>query len=387
MFSRNQALNLIGAIDRFAVYTQNDILGFQSRGIRRCVGKNIGDEYAAGAVQAERIGQGGVDRFEGYAEKTPADPSIGDDIIHYLSCQVDRNGEAVPDKPPILRCDRRVHADDFALEINQSAAGVAGVDGGVGLDEVFHAERVRYDIQVAAQGADNSGGDGGTQAERRADRHHPLSDSDLVGVAHRRGGEVFGVDLDDRHVRKRIRADQPGFELLVVIEDDCNLVRSAHDVVVGQYISVRGHDNAGAESRTFLFPVPGPPEIGTKVKPGVHFLARHRNGLPRADRDHGGRNPPGNARKGFVEVLKLLNGLVLGSDCGRRKGAGGEEQAHEKRQPLAADCLNRHREKPFLLFSGWLDNSKMDYPGLRVLDPEGRGKVPENRRDVRGKTG
>ena len=65
--------------------------------------------------------------------------------------------------------DGRVHADQFAVHVDQRAARVAGVDRRVGLDGVEHGVLV---LRVAARGdrpvqrADDAGGDGAFQSQR-----------------------------------------------------------------------------------------------------------------------------------------------------------------------------------------------------------------------------
>ncbi len=74
--------------------------------------------------------------------------------------------------------DRRVDPDQFAVHVDQRPAGVAGVDRGVGLDGVEHGVLV---AGVAAGGdrtvqrADDAGGDGAFEPQRRPDRHDVLA--------------------------------------------------------------------------------------------------------------------------------------------------------------------------------------------------------------------
>lgn len=62
----------------------------------------------------------------------------------------------IPMLPP-RREDSGVDADQLTVQIKQRTAGVAPVDGGIGLDEIFQP----FEIQAAApQSGDNSGGGG-----------------------------------------------------------------------------------------------------------------------------------------------------------------------------------------------------------------------------------
>src|SRR5689334_5090378 len=62
--------------------------------------------------------------------------------------------------------NRGIDADQFAAQVDERAARVAGVDRSVGLDEVLEAFGGQA---AAAQRADYAGGDGLADAERVAD--------------------------------------------------------------------------------------------------------------------------------------------------------------------------------------------------------------------------
>ena len=72
-------------------------------------------------------------------------------------------------------------ADDAAVEVDQRAAGVAGVHRRVELDHVLQHLAGLLDDEAAAEGADDAGADAAFEAEGRADRHH------LVALAHAAG--------------------------------------------------------------------------------------------------------------------------------------------------------------------------------------------------------
>ncbi|MGY3407410.1 hypothetical protein ACVWZV_003523 [Bradyrhizobium sp. GM5.1] len=61
----------------------------------------------------------------------------GDDLLHHFARHVDGNGKADTDIAASGRDDGRIDADQFALQADQRAAGIAGIDSGVGLNEVF----------------------------------------------------------------------------------------------------------------------------------------------------------------------------------------------------------------------------------------------------------
>jgi hypothetical protein len=119
-----------------------------------------------------------------------------------------------PSEPDGLGVDGGVHADDLAGHIDQRAAGVAGVDGGVGLDELLELVGRAVGaglVDGAVLGGDDAGGDGLGEGEGAADGEDPVADLGAVGVAELDGGQRLGrVDLDDGDVGLGVDADDLG---------------------------------------------------------------------------------------------------------------------------------------------------------------------------------
>src|SRR5439155_3560287 len=118
--------------------------------------------------------------------------AIAKDLIHDLARHVDRHGEADPDIAAARRQDGGVDADALALEVDERAARIAGIDRRVSLDEVL----IALDAEAApAKRADDARGDGLTETERVADREDEVADLEAVGIAHRHGSQSAGGDL------------------------------------------------------------------------------------------------------------------------------------------------------------------------------------------------
>ncbi len=124
----------------------------------RAFGLEMDDLDAAFLGQAEEAGDGPCDRnitpvqAEVAANDAPVLHELGEDSLDH----VDRDGEA--DSLGRVN-DRRVHADDPAVRVEQRAAAIAGVECSIGLDDVV--DQVAGDAaQGAAEGADDAGGDG-----------------------------------------------------------------------------------------------------------------------------------------------------------------------------------------------------------------------------------
>ena len=60
-----------------------------------------------------------------------------EDLIHHAAHQVHRNREADAVGAEVLRQHRRVDADQLALGVDERAAGIAEIDGGIGLNEIL----------------------------------------------------------------------------------------------------------------------------------------------------------------------------------------------------------------------------------------------------------
>ena len=203
--------------------------------------------------------------------------------------------------------DRGRDADDAALRVDQRAAGVAGVDRRVRLDQVAHLLAGAH-RQRTAGGADDAGGHRPAQAEGVADR------DDQLTHLHRRRDQLGDRQ---RQVRPRYQAQDGDIDRRVgeldhrgkaasVAEDGADRVRlrALHDVGVGDRPAVRVEDHAGAcrlrlvatfwaswsRSSTFR-----PSTLGAAAFP---LRPRRRFALD-LDLDDGGANPLGSAGDGY----------------------------------------------------------------------------------------
>ena len=140
------------------------------------------------------------------------------------------------------RIDRRVDADHVAVDVERRAAGIALVHRRVDLDEVV----IRAGADVTATGRDDAGRDGAAEAERIADREHPVADARLLlGERHKR--EVgAALDLDQRDVGLRIGADHLRRIGLAVVGGDLDGLGLVDHVIVGHRVAVGRDEEAGA---------------------------------------------------------------------------------------------------------------------------------------------
>jgi len=103
-------------------------------------------------------------------------------FLHYVFGQAGGDGEADSLVTAATGKHGGIDPDEIALGVDQRAAGIAGIDRGVGLDEVLKSI---YAELVAAGGADNAHGHGLPHAEGIADGQHHVADAQIVGMAER----------------------------------------------------------------------------------------------------------------------------------------------------------------------------------------------------------
>src|SRR5262245_37352539 len=176
----------------------------------------------------------------------PAAPGLAEllELIDHRHRGFRRHREADADRAAGGRDDRCIDADHLAVEVEQRAAGIAAVDGGVGLNVVVVGSRI--DVTIARR--DDASGDGAAEAERVADGDNPFAQSQLLRIAELdRLERLVGLEPEQRDVGFLVLADELGLEARTVVEDDGDLVGFRDHVVVGDHDTRRIDDEAGAE--------------------------------------------------------------------------------------------------------------------------------------------
>ena len=128
----------------------------------------------------------------------------------------------MPRFPPGAAEDGGVDADEAPGDIHQRPARVAGVNRGVGLDKAL----VILDANATVSRADNPMRHGLAHPEGIADRQHQIAHPHFLALSQRDGGQVVGVNLDDRDVTLGIKSNHLGLELAPVRQCHFDLVCS-----------------------------------------------------------------------------------------------------------------------------------------------------------------
>src|SRR5690606_9585252 len=148
------------------------------------------DHGAARITQTDRLGHIGGNLADLDADAAAGNLAMLFELFHDPHHFVDGDSQRNAHEAAALRNDLRVDADHFPGQIDERAAGVAGVDRDVGLD------KGQVIARLAVDGADDARGYGRIQAERRADGQYPLAFLELLGVADGQGRQPLDVDLD-----------------------------------------------------------------------------------------------------------------------------------------------------------------------------------------------
>ena len=219
--------------------------GVAGRGIRR----DLADDGSGGIRKIEEAGVVGSDIVHADAQIAVMHRAGLDDGFGRGLGDLRGNGEACAGEGAVVGDDEGVDADQLAMRIDQRSAGVAGVDGGVGLDEVAGLARI-VGIRIGAiEGADDAARDRELEvAEGAAEGEHGLAGMEPGGVAPGDAGQVFRVDLDDREIVELVDADEFGREDAAVIQGDANLHGAIDDVIVGDDVAVGRNDDAAADA-------------------------------------------------------------------------------------------------------------------------------------------
>src|SRR5262249_7158397 len=149
---RDGLLQILRGIDLLLVELGDDVAGCDARALRRALLHDVGNQDTLRVAQTKALGElrrQGLDRD---AEPTARHLAAGGELRVDPLRHVDRDREPDSHIAARAREDRAVDPDDLARHVHEWPAGIARVDGGVGLEEIVEqplADR-------AALGADDA---------------------------------------------------------------------------------------------------------------------------------------------------------------------------------------------------------------------------------------
>ena len=134
----------------------------------------------------------------------------------------------------------------MSRRVDQRAAGIAGVDCGIGLDEIL--ETIDAEL-IASERAHNSEGDGAAEAKRIADGENDVTDLNGFGRSERDRGQVVALRLDHGKIGFGIAAAHMRVHLAAVGQHDFDVVGAFYDVIARQDVALGRDDDTRAEIR------------------------------------------------------------------------------------------------------------------------------------------
>src|SRR5437867_757025 len=160
----------------------------------RTVRQNVDDEHAGlHAGLASQLILSDVNAHAG-----PNHLAAADQLRHDAIDRIDRDGETDARVGAGRAVYSGVDADQQAGAIQQRSTGIAGIDRRVGLDHAANGP-LRYGLDLAAQGADDAGGQRLVQAERIADGEYFLAYLEVFRHADQKGVEAALRCIDFEH--------------------------------------------------------------------------------------------------------------------------------------------------------------------------------------------
>ena len=241
----------VGGGDLRAVHADDDVALLDARRLGRAALGHVGHISALAHGELVDLGVLGVDGLH-------AEPDVGvrhglalDDLVGDLGGVVARDGETDAGEALGVGAVQRADAHELALGVDERAAGVARVDGGVDLDQVGVERVARGALEelVAREGRDDALRDGLLEAEGAAHRHDPVADLQRRGVPdlHRGDAGALEVDLDHSDVGGGVGAHE-GRVVALSVDGHGDALGVLDHVVVGDDVAVRVVDDAGAQA-------------------------------------------------------------------------------------------------------------------------------------------
>ena len=200
--------------------------------------------------ELERVGEVLGHVLDHHPEPTTHDLALGAQLLDDRLGEIRGNREADSHVATGFAEDRAVDADHLAVDVQQRAARIAGIDRGIRLNEVI----VRALADHAALGADDACRHGLLETEGIADRHHPIADTQVPRIPELQGRNLsLRLYLHQRDIGLRIGAENLGLVLMLSrrkLHED--LVGMFDHVVVGDDQAVGADGESGPEAALFV---------------------------------------------------------------------------------------------------------------------------------------
>ncbi|MDF3039254.1 MAG: hypothetical protein K0Q71_1960 [Thermomicrobiales bacterium] len=225
-------------------------------------------------------------------EGAPHAPFVDEEAGHPAR-GVDRHREADALRP---LDDGGIDPDHAPAGVNQRSSRVAGVERGVGLDDILD-QPATAGAQRAPQRRDDPSRDGRLEAEGVADGDDELARFESIRIAELGRGQTAHRRLDHRQIGLRVVADHACGQGPPVGEGDFQTPGPLDDVAIGEDVAVGGDDDARPAAGHGVDALPARP------------LRRHV--LFERDIDHGGPDALGDGDDGGRVGVEKRFGFVV----------------------------------------------------------------------------
>ena len=315
-----------------------------------------------------------IDRLKRGTEPGPLHLSAimrrGNDALDHVG----GNGEADADTAARLRIDGAVDANEMPVHRDQRTAGIARIDGGVGLDEELIIRRA--DMR-ARQRRDDTGCDGLADTEGIADGEHQIAHFEQVRIPEGEIGQLLlaGIDAQHGQIGALIGEHQFGLEFAPVGQRHRELLPVLHDMEVGDDEAIRIDDHTGSERLLHTLarhaeaaPVAEElPEKGVVEEGRARLLLHHPL---RVDIDDGGRDALHHRRIGKLNLLAARGHLlyVAGMRRPRKENEsggqdnGGQHHRHGPRKRRFRQHFHHHDARPREKDGHWPRKPRINSP-------------------------
>ena len=216
---------------------------------RRPSGRHALDQNPLLRAQIQGVGESGPDRTSFRTERRVPHVACRNQIVGSASRSINRNSKPDSSIRAGRRINRAVDPDHLATTVQKRTAGISAVNRCICLNR-FVDERILAGLHRAPQRTHHSRRECALKSEGVSDRQHALADQQIARIAQRQRRELFAfrIDLNQRNVVTRVRADVFCLVTRLVAQHHLDRLRSLDHVVIGQDVAVRVDHEPGARA-------------------------------------------------------------------------------------------------------------------------------------------
>ena len=182
--------------------------------------------------------------------------AVRQDLLHDAAHQIDGNGKADAFGSPVGAVQHGgIDADQIAVGVDERAAGIAEIDGGIGLDEILEGGEAKL---AAAGGADDALRHGLAQAVGIADGQHDIAHPQRVGAAQRHDRQIADRQGENGEIGVRILSDDRRLGDAPVGQLHPDGIGARDHVLIGDDGALRIDDHAGPQAALDVLAVTRP---------------------------------------------------------------------------------------------------------------------------------